>query len=75
MRTDHDIGRDDDMLPEYDFSDAEVGKYADRHERTFRIVRLDPDVAEVFPTSEAVNDVLRAIVGVIRARESRAKAG
>ena len=60
---------DDGMLPEYDFSEAEVGKYAERYARAFRTVRLDPDVAEVFSTSEAVNDVLRAIAGAIRARE------
>lgn len=63
----------DDMLPEYDFSDAEVGKYAERYARAFRTVRLDPDVAEVFSSSEAVNEVLRAVAGAIRAREARAK--
>ncbi|HWK90155.1 MAG TPA: hypothetical protein VNP72_09175 [Longimicrobium sp.] len=62
------------MLPEYDFSDAEVGKYTERYARAFRTVRLDPDVAEVFPSSEAVNDVLRAVAGAIRAHELRAKA-
>ena len=65
---------DDEMLPEYDFSEAEVGKYAERYARTFRVVRLDPDVAEVFSSSEAVNEVLRAVAGAIRAREARAKA-
>jgi hypothetical protein len=61
---------EDGMLPEYDFSEAEAGKYAERYARAFRTVRLDPDVAEVFPTSESVNDVLRAIAGAIRAREA-----
>lgn len=65
---------DDDMLPEYDFSDAEVGKYAERYARAFRTVRLDPDVAEIFPDSAAVNEVLRAVAGAIRAHEARAKA-
>jgi len=64
----------DDMLPEYDFSEAEVGKYAERYARTFRTVRLDADVAEVFPNSESVNEVLRAVAGAIRARDARAKA-
>jgi hypothetical protein len=27
---------DEDMLPEYDFSEAEVGKYAERYARAFR---------------------------------------
>jgi len=65
---------DDDMLPEYDFSEAEVGKYAERYARAFRTVRLDADVAEVFPSSESVNEVLRAVAGAIRARDARAKA-
>jgi uncharacterized protein (DUF4415 family) len=65
---------DEDMLPEYDFSEAEVGKYAERYARTFRTVRLDADVAEVFPNSESVNEVLRAVASAIRARDARAKA-
>jgi len=65
---------DEDMLPEYDFSEAEVGKYAERYARAFRTVRLDADVAEVFPNSESVNEVLRAVAGAIRARDARAKA-
>ena len=65
---------DEDMLPEYDFSEAEVGKYAERYARTFRTVRLDADVAEVFPNSESVNEVLRAVAGAIRARDARARA-
>jgi len=64
---------DDEMLPEYDFSEAEVGKYAERYARAFRTVRLDPDVAEVFPSSESVNEVLRAVAGAIRARDARVK--
>lgn len=68
------VDSDDDMLPEYDFTEAEVGKYAERYARAFRTVRLDADVAEVFPNSESVNEVLRAVAGAIRARDARAKA-
>ena len=67
-------GLDEDVLPGYDFSKAEVGKYAERHARAFRTVRLDADVAEVFPSSESVNEVLRAVAIAIRARDARAKA-
>ncbi len=31
---------DDDMLPEYDFSDSEVGKYAERYARADTTARL-----------------------------------
>jgi hypothetical protein len=50
---------DDDMLEEYDFSNAEIGKYAKRYAEGTNVVVLDPDVAAVFKTAEAVNAVLR----------------
>jgi hypothetical protein len=53
------IPDDDDMLEEYDFSNAEIGKYAKRYAEGTNVVVLDPDVAAVFKTAEAVNAVLR----------------
>jgi hypothetical protein len=50
---------DPDLLEEYDFSKGEVGRYAKRYAEGTNIIVLDPDVAEVFKTSEAVNDALR----------------
>ncbi len=44
------------------------GKYAERFARSTDLVLLDPDVAEVFPDAEAVNQALRALASVIRAR-------
>jgi hypothetical protein len=44
------------------------GKYAERYARGTNLVLLDPDVAEVFPDAEAVNQALRALASVIRAR-------
>lgn len=63
-----------EMREEYDFSGGVRGKYAERYARGTNLVRLDPDVAEVFPTAEAVNEALRALAGVIRAREARTEA-
>lgn len=63
-----------EMREEYDFSGGIRGKYAERYARGTNLVRLDPDVAEVFPTAEAVNEALRALAGVIRAREARTEA-
>jgi hypothetical protein len=48
-----------DLLEEYDFSKAEVGRYAKRYAKGTNVVVLDPDVAEVFKTAEAVNNALR----------------
>ena len=53
------MASDPDMLEEYDFSDAEIGKYAKRYAEGTNVVVLDPDVAAVFKTAEAVNKVLR----------------
>jgi len=54
------------MREEYDFSGAQRGKYAPRFADGSNIVMLDPEVSEVFPDSESVNKVLRAITAVVR---------
>ncbi len=51
-----------EMLDEYDFSEAVVGKYAKQYAQGTNIVVLDPDVAKVFPDSAAVNQALRQII-------------
>lgn len=57
---------DPDMLEEYDFSNGVRGKYADRFAKGANVIVLDPDVAEVFPDSESVNQALRALAAIIR---------
>jgi hypothetical protein len=54
----------DAMLPEYrfDYSKARPNRFAQRVKSGSRVVILDPDVAEVFATPEAVNAVLRALI-------------
>jgi hypothetical protein len=66
---------DEEMRTEYDFTAAEVrgaqrGKYAERYQAGVNVVTLDPDVAAVFPDSDAVNRALRALAGIIRDRTS-----
>jgi hypothetical protein len=54
----------DEMLPEYDFASlgpSVRGKYAEQLGGT-TLVPLQPEVAEAFPTSEAVNEALRAVL-------------
>ena len=48
-----------EMLPEYDFSKGKRGKYAAKYARGTNIVRLDPDVAALFPDAKSVNKALR----------------
>jgi hypothetical protein len=51
---------------EYDFSRGARGKYARRYAQGTNVVVLDPDVAKVFPSAEAVNRSLRALADIIR---------
>ena len=47
-----DVDEDDDLLPEYDFSQmkgAVRGKYVERFREGTNLVLLDPDVAAAFP--------------------------
>ncbi len=55
-----------DMLDEYDFSKGVRGKYAHNYSEGTNTVKLDDDVAAVFPDSESVNDALRALARIIR---------
>ncbi len=56
--------RNADMLNEYDFSKGVRGKYAKRYAQGTNVVILSPDVAQVFPDSESVNEALRVLVKV-----------
>jgi hypothetical protein len=56
---------------EYDFSEGVRGKFAKAFLEGTNLVVLDPDVAEMFPTSTAVNDALRALVKIARTTEPR----
>lgn len=54
------------MRPEYDFSSGVRGKHRDAYVRGTNVVLLEPDVAEVFKNSAAVNAALRALAQVAR---------
>jgi len=53
-----------ELQAEYDFSEGQRGKYAARFKEGTRVVVLEPDVAAVFLTSEAVNAALRKVAGL-----------
>jgi hypothetical protein len=57
---------DDDIAPEYDFAELHCRAQAEGREYrgvfAGRGVRLAPDVAEAFPTAEAVNEALRKLM-------------
>ena len=71
---------DPEMLKEYDFSKGVRGKYVQRLAAGSNIVVLAPDLAELFPDSESVNEALRALVNIAQrqvkptVKRNRAKA-
>ena len=60
---------DPDMRDEYDFSKGVRGKYAQKYTEGTNIVVLEPDVAAIFPTSEAVNEALRTLIRLMQQSE------
>lgn len=59
------IDEDDDLRPEYDFSQLKGGvrgKYVERYREGTNLVLLDPDIAAAFPDAKAVNDALRSLL-------------
>ena len=52
----------DTLRSEYDFRDGVRGKYVGRYREGSLVVILDPDVAEAYPSSVAVNNALRRLL-------------
>ena len=65
-----DTEMDDELRPEYDLRSMRVRRMGpERKSFGGSVVRLAPDVAEVFPSEEAVNEALRFLIRV--AKESK----
>jgi hypothetical protein len=58
---------DDEMRPEYDFSNGVRGKYYEAYQQSSNVVVLDPDVAEIFRDSASVNEALRLLAKIAKA--------
>ena len=55
----------DELRPEYDLGSLRVRKLGPERKRFGTCaVRLEPDVAEVFPDSESVNEALRFLIRI-----------
>jgi hypothetical protein len=63
--------KDNGMRDHYDFIGGVRGKYARRYAEGSNVVVLDPDVARLFPSREAVNDTLRAVAQIVQIQERR----
>ena len=55
-----------ELRDEYDFSGGERGRYSARFAKGSNVVVLDPDVAEMFPDAEAVNQALKVLARAAR---------
>ena len=69
MSSKRERGLEPKMRDEYDFSGGVKGKYAGRFAKGSNVIVLDPDVAEVFGDTKAVNEALRLLAR--SARESQ----
>ena len=67
----------DELRPEYDLTDmlkgGVQGKYSDRFREGANLILLDQDVAEAFPTDEAVNSALRLVIQLKKLPKSPSK--
>src|SRR6266540_6469006 len=60
----------DGLRPEYDFASMKGGvrgKYVQRVREATNIVLIEPEVADAFPTEEAVNEALKGVLNTTRA--------
>ena len=61
---------DDELRPEYDLKSLRVRKVGpERKSFGGPTVRLEPDVAEVFPDSASVNEALRFLIKITREKK------
>lgn len=60
------ISEDDDLLPEYDFTQLTVVARGPGRKSTPFTVQINSDVAEIFPDSSAVNEGLRLLMRLIQ---------
>jgi hypothetical protein len=57
---------DDELLPEYNLKELQVRKVGPQRTEFAGFVQLAPDVAEIFPNAEAVNEALRFLIRITR---------
>ncbi len=65
--------REDNLRPEYDLKSLRVRSLGSgRKSFGGTTVRLEPDVAEMFPNAEAVNEALRFLIRVMQENQALA---
>jgi hypothetical protein len=62
-----DLEMEDDLRAEYDLKNLRVRRLGSgRKSFGGSTVRLEPDVAEIFPSAESVNEALRFLIKVVQ---------
>lgn len=56
----------DELRPEYDLKTLKVRRVGHERKGFGDLVRLDPDVIQVFPNAKAVNDALHGLIAIAR---------
>ena len=66
-----DIEKDDELRPEYDLKGLKVRKVGTERKSFYGpTVRIEADVAKVFPNSESVNEALRFLIRITQKNKS-----
>ena len=60
----------DELRPEYDLRSLRVRKLGQGRKSFGGVIRLEPDVAEVFPDADAVNEALRFLIRITKENQS-----
>ena len=63
--------KDDELRPEYDLKSLKIRKVGGERKSFYGpTVRIETDVAEVFPNSESVNEALRFLIRITNKNKS-----
>jgi hypothetical protein len=74
MSKKREINREDELRPQYDLrklSGGVKGKYHQAAKAGTNVVLIEPDLATIFPTGEAVNRALRVLADAAQASKPR----
>ena len=61
---------EDELRPEYDLSKLRVRRLGPGRKSFGDVIRLEPDVAGVFPNADAVNEALRFLIRVTKEKQN-----
>ncbi len=62
---------EDELCPEYDLKSLRVRRLGEQRKGFgSAVVRLEPDVAEIFPDAESVNEALRFLIRITKENRS-----